>query len=123
MTSGFSTNMSQPTRRAVALILIAGMGMSVLLAAGASIYASPSPDGLERVAEDTGVADTADESATADSPFADYGVSGLDDQSWSGSVAGLLGVVVTTVIAFGLFRALTRNRRDRSPIDEGPVDG
>ena len=123
MTSGFSTNMSQPARRAVALILIAGMGMSVLLAAGASIYASPSPDGLERVAEDTGVADTADESATADSPFADYGVSGLDDQSWSGSVAGLLGVVLTTVIAFGLFRALTRNRRDRSPIDEGPIDG
>ena len=123
MSAGFSTNMSQPVRRAVTLILIAGMGLSVLLAAGATMYVSTSPDGLERVAEDTGVASTGEDSATADSPFADYGVSGLDDQSWSASVAGLLGVAATSAIAFALFRALTRNRSDRTAADDSPIDG
>ena len=40
-------------------------------------------------------------SATADSPLADYGVSGVDDGRLSGGLAGVIGVAVTLVIAAG----------------------
>ena len=122
MKSAFSTNMSGPMRRAVALVLIVGMGVSVLLAAGVSVVASDQPDGLERVAADTGIDDTEQDSAVADSPFADYGVSGLDDQQWSVGVAGVLGVIVTCIVAVLLFRMLSRSRRDSGHLS-GESDG
>ena len=49
------------------------------MAGVASYYASSHPDGLEHVAEQTGFLDSAEDSATADSPLADYQTSGVDD--------------------------------------------
>ena len=120
MSGAFSTDMSAPMRRAVALVLIVGMGASVLLAAGVSMYASSEPDGLERVASDTGIAETEQDSATADSPFADYGVSGLQDQQWAVGLAGVVGILVTCGIAFLLFRALARGRQEPGQPDGNP---
>ena len=120
MSGAFSTDMSAPMRRAVALVLIVGMGVSVLLAAGVSMYASDQPDGLERVASDTGIVETEQDSATADSPFADYGVSGLQDQQWTVGLAGVVGVLVTCGIAFLLFRALARGSSEPDQADGNP---
>lgn len=117
MSRAFSTDMSGPMRRGVALVLIAGMGVSVLLAAGVSMYASSQPDGLERVASDTGIAETEQDSAAADSPFADYGVSGLDDQQWTVGLAGIVGLVVTCAVALVLFRVLARGRSEPRQLD------
>ena len=48
------------------------VGVALLLAAVVSFYTSGSPDGLNRVAEDKGFAAHEEDSATADSPLADY---------------------------------------------------
>lgn len=92
------------TVRAVAAVVIVGMLASVVLASVASFYASSAPDGLERVAQDEGFAGTARDSASADSPLADYTTGG--DDRFSVGMAGLIGVAITAVAAFGLFAVL-----------------
>lgn len=119
MSRRFTTDMSQPAQRGIALVLIVGMVLSVVLAGAVSFYASSSPDGLESVAEQQGFADTGEESAAADSPFADYGVSGLRDGRWSVGVAGLAGVAVTAGLAFLVFRGLAA-RRESDGTDAAP---
>src|SRR3546814_4253661 len=57
---------------------VAGLVVTLLLAAGVSQLASSEPDGLERVAEDEGFSDAAEEHDLAGSPLADYGVEGVD---------------------------------------------
>ena len=89
-------------------VLVIGGLVAVVLAALVSFYASSHPDGLERVAGDYGILDTAQDSATSTSPLADYSVSGVANDRLSGGAAGLLGVVVTAGAAFGLFYAVRR---------------
>lgn len=105
--------MSGKTSRAVAIVVIVGMVLSLGLAGIASFYASSAPDGLERVAEETGFAGSARDSAAADSPAAGY-VLGDEDGHVSVGMAGLAGVGITALVAFGLF-AVLRPREDRTP--------
>jgi cobalt/nickel transport system permease protein/cobalt/nickel transport protein len=112
--------MNSGATRAVAVVLIVGMVLSVVLATAASFYASQAPDGLEAVAEEQQFAETAEDSAVADSAFADYGVSGLEHERLSVGLAGLIGVLVTAAVAFGLF-ALLRRRADEAPAEESPT--
>ena len=90
------------------LVLI-GLAISVLLAVVLSHYASSHPDGLEYVAEKTGFIGTAEESVVVGGPAAGYQVRGVESPRLSGGLAGLLGVAVTALAAFGLF-ALLRKR-------------
>ena len=96
-------------RRLFAVALV----VSLLVAGVASYYASSHPDGLEYVAEQTGFIDSAEDSATADSPLADYQTSGVDDARLSGGLAGVIGVVVMLVLSTGLFWVVRR----REPAD------
>lgn len=82
--------------------------VSLLLAGVVSYFANSNPDGLDHVTEVHGIAAHAKESPTSGSLFADYAVGG--DSRFTG-VAGVLGVVVTLVLAGGLFWLL----RKRSP--------
>lgn len=91
-------------------VLWVGLALALLLAGLVSFYASSSPDGLEKVAGDKGFLESADDSATADSPLADYGVAGVDNERLSVGVAGVIGVVVTFVLAGGAFVLLARRR-------------
>jgi cobalt/nickel transport protein len=86
---------------------IAGLVIALLLAGVGSWYASSHPDGLEWSADRAGFGDTAEDSATADSPLADYTVHGADGRL-PGSVAGLVGVAVTLGLAGGLTLVLRR---------------
>lgn len=99
---------SRPSTRAV---VIGGIVVAVLLAAVVSFYASGSPDGLERVAETLGFADTAKEHAAGDSPLADYGLAGVGNDRLSGGLAGLVGILVVGAVMFGLTRLLRRGER------------
>lgn len=103
--------MQTATRKGIWLVVGIGIVVSLLLAGAISFYASSSPDGLEKVAEDQGFIDTAQDSAVAGSPLADYGVSGVEDERLSVGLAGIVGVLLTLVIAFGLFWWLGRGRR------------
>ena len=98
------------TRRFFAVAVL----LSLLVAGVASYYASTHPDGLERVAGQTGFLDSAEDSAAADSPLADYETTGVDDARLSGGLAGVIGVLVVLLLSAGLFRVLRRR--------DGPAD-
>jgi hypothetical protein len=87
---------------------IAGLLLTLLVAGVVSHHASASPDGLEWAAGESGFADTAQDSAAAGSPLADYGVAGVDDARVSGGLAGVVGVAATLVLAGGLTLVLRR---------------
>ena len=87
---------------------VVSLVVALLIAGVASWYASASPDGLEWAAEQAGFLGTAQDSAVADSPLADYSVRGVEDGRLSGGLAGVIGVVVTLVLAGGLTLVLRR---------------
>lgn len=74
-------------------VLVVGVVVALLLAGVVSLWASASPDGLARVAEDLGFAGTEQRHATAGGPLAGYDVAGLDAR-WSGGLAGVIGCLV-----------------------------
>ena len=88
--------------------LISGFVSSLFLAGIVSFYASSSPDGLEKVAEDIGFIETAKENTNSDGILADYGVKGVDNPRLSTGVAGVVGVVATAAISTGLFALIRR---------------
>jgi cobalt/nickel transport protein len=94
-------------------LVAVGLVLSLVLAGGASYYASSQPDGLEKVAGDIGFLDSAKESAVEDGPLADYGVAGVDNERISGGLAGVIGVASTAAVSFGLFYALRRFKKDK----------
>ncbi len=91
--------------------LLAFLLVSLLIAGGASYYASSHPDGLEYVAGKTGFLSSADDSPTSDSPLADYSVKGVDDERASVGLAGVIGALTVLTLSTGLFTVLRRRRR------------
>ncbi len=102
-----------PVRVRTKAFLVAGIVLALVLAGGISYFASSSPDGLNRVAEDQGFGDRAKDSATAGSPLADYGLDGVDNPALSGALAGVAGVLV--VVAAGTLLAYVVRRRKAAP--------
>jgi cobalt/nickel transport protein len=97
-------------RRGRTLWLV-GLAVALVVAGVVSWYASASPDGLEWAAEQSGFLHTAEDSAAAGWPLADYGVSGVGSERLSGGLAGVIGVLVTLVLAGGLSLLLRRRSR------------
>ncbi|WP_165821255.1 PDGLE domain-containing protein [Nocardioides gansuensis] len=95
--------------------LALGLLVCLLVAGVASYYASAHPDGLEHVAEQAGFGHTAEDSATADSPLADYQTRGVEDSRVSGGLAGVAGVALVAVLGGGLFWLV--RRRDPAASD------
>ncbi len=108
-------------RRNVWIFIGVGLVLSAILAGAVSYYASSSPDGLEKVAGDIGFGEAARDSATSGSPLTDYGVAGIADERVSVGVAGIIGVLVTAGLAFGLFLWLGRRnaRRQAESVESG----
>lgn len=88
--------------------LLAGILVSLVVAGVLSYYASSSPDGLEKVAEDKGFLDTAKDSINSGTPLADYGVSGIENERLSVGLSGLVGVIATLLVAGLLFRVIAK---------------
>jgi hypothetical protein len=95
--------MSTVKDKAMTKFYVGFFAAAALLAGVVSFYASSSPDGLEKVAEDEGFLETAKDSAVANSPLADYGVSGVDSERLSVGLAGVIGIVVTAIVAMLVF--------------------
>jgi cobalt/nickel transport protein len=96
--------------------------VTLLVAGGVSYFASSSPDGLDsatlqgcevietadgEVLQGECIAQHAEEHSLAGSPLADYAISGQDG---TGGLAGIVGVIVTVVIAGGVFWLIARSR-------------
>ena len=103
------------------MLWIVGLAVALLVAGVGSWYASAHPDGLEWSAEEAGFGDTAEDSVTAGSPLADYTVDGAEGRL-PGSVAGLVGVGVTLVVAGGLTLVLRRRSADGNPAVHAAAD-
>jgi cobalt/nickel transport protein len=108
--------------------ILAGLLVSLLLAGVVSNFASGSPDGLdsastegcelvdEEIVGGSCMAAGAQDHELADSPFADYGLTVVDNEFLGTAVAGVVGVLVTFAVAGGLFW-LTRGRRSEETTD------
>lgn len=101
------------TRRFLVVSLLAAL----LVAGGASYYASSHPDGLNFVAQKQGFIDKEKSSATSDGPFAGYSTKGIDNDRLSGGVAGIAGSLLVLTLAGGLFWALRRRGEQDDEVD------
>ncbi|MFP5252902.1 MAG: PDGLE domain-containing protein [Actinomycetes bacterium] len=113
--------MTRPSNRT---FVVAAVLVALLMAGVVSFYASSAPDGLDRVAQDHGLAETEREHPAADSPLADYRARGIEDERLATAVAGVGGALVVLAIFGGLTFLLRRRaaadaRNDSSP----PVRG
>lgn len=84
-----------------------GLVICLIIGGVISLFASQSPDGLERVAEDEGFAEEAEESDFEVMP--DYAVPGIESHI-SASLAGIIGVVAMFALVYGLGRMLRREK-------------
>lgn len=111
-----------PRRKSLYLFILAGLAISVALALIVSPFASSSPDGLEKVAEDKGFLEKAEETEPAwnSAPIPDYAFPGLtetvekkDEETGeivkeeeptklATALAGLIGTVAIFLIGWGL---------------------
>ncbi|MEI6666214.1 MAG: PDGLE domain-containing protein [Chloroflexota bacterium] len=89
-------------------LILGGLLIAIVIAASSAFIASGSPDGLERVAQDHGFLDRAQDAPYRVLP--DYTVPGLGDGPISTIVAGAVGVVLVAGIALGAGSVLRRRR-------------
>ena len=99
-----------PMRAFVVGTLVVSLGVATVI----SQFASGDPDGLERVAEDEGFVDTAEDHALGNSVFADYATSGVGNEGLSLAVAGAGGTLLTLAVGYGVFRTVAGGTDRRS---------
>lgn len=84
-----------------------GLLVALVMAGVISLYASPEPDGLERVAEDHEFIDHAEGRELIESPFPDYVIPQISNEVLSASLAGVLGTLVMFSLALLLGKMLS----------------
>jgi len=94
-------------RKEIIIILL----VSLAIAAFLSPFASSSPDGLERVAEDKEFIHLSEGKEVLNSPMPDYIVPGIKNETAAGSLAGVVGTVLTFLAMYGLGRLCIRRTR------------
>ena len=99
-------------RLSIVAVVLVGLAVAALLAFFVSPYASTEPDGLSKVAADTGIDVSQRPSAVAGGPLAGYSVKGVHG-GLSKGLSGVIGVAVTfAIVAAAIW--LVRARRARS---------
>lgn len=94
--------------------------VALMIAGGASYYASSDPDGLNYVAERAGFSDQEQASPSESSPLAGYETDGVEDDRLSGGLAGVAGSLLVLLLGGGLFWLL--RRRPDADDEAGPDD-
>ena len=96
----------QSNRKFYLIFLLVSIGLAGIV----SFYASSSPDGLEKVAEDVGFIETAKDHSLDNSALADYGVAGIENERLSVGIAGILGVIATGVLMYLIIKFISRKK-------------
>jgi hypothetical protein len=86
--------------------VVAGLAITVAVVVILAPLASADPDGLERVGEDVGFLDAAQDALYSILP--DYTVPGIDDPFATTVVSGLIGVAIVFLVMIGVGRILRR---------------
>lgn len=101
-----------PTKVLVALALALAVG----LATAVSPFASPNPDGLEKVAEEKAFLDQGKLAGIQeDSPIPDYAFPGVENERVATGLAGFVGTVAVFAIGLGLAWLVRRRPRPAGP--------
>ena len=106
-----------PPRRPVRRFLLGAFLASLLVAVGLAQFGADDPDGLERVAADTGFAEVAEDHAFGNSVFADYATTGVANETVSTALAGGSGVLLTLAVGTGVV-LLLRDRGGRRDVGD-----
>ena len=94
------------------LFTIVALAVAIGLATAVSPYASSSPDGLEKVAEDKAFLEQGKlHSVQEESPVPDYAFPGVDDPRVATGLAGFVG----TLLVFGVGYVVVAAARRRVP--------
>jgi cobalt/nickel transport protein len=106
--------MMQARKKSIYIFVFAGLALAVTLALIVSPWASSSPDGLEKVAEDKGFQEKAEQTEPTwnSSPVPDYAMPGVEEShpALATGLAGLCGTIAIFLIAWGL--ALVLKKKD-----------
>lgn len=87
-------------------VVAGGVVLALMVGIVAVFFASPHPDGLERVAEDAGFLQ-----AALDAPFQvipDYVAPGIANETLAGVIAVVLGTLLLFAVGYGIARGLRR---------------
>jgi hypothetical protein len=103
-------------RVTVRVVAIVGLAVAVGLATAVAPFASPAPDGLERVAEDKGFDDAEEVGGFQQgAPVPDYTFPGVDSERVATGLAGFVGTLAVFAVGWGL--AILLRRRAAPPTD------
>lgn len=83
--------------------------LSVFIGLALSFFASPSPDGLERIAENQGFIESAVSMWNGIMP--DYTFLGIENEWLAVGLAGLIGTIATFLALYGVSFAFSRARK------------
>ena len=86
--------------------ILLGLMIAVFLALVISPFASPWPDGLEKVASDKGFLEKGEIEPMLNSPIPDYSWPGIKNEMLATSLAGLFGTFLLFGAGFGLARLI-----------------
>lgn len=89
-----------------------GLVITLFIAGFISLYASPDPDGLERVAEDHGFLEKGEGQEVFESPMPDYSLPAVEDETLSASLAGVVGTVIIFVLVIGIGLTFRKPSKD-----------
>ena len=93
-----------------AVFTISGLLIALFVAFFLSPFASPWPDGLEKVAEEKGFLEKGEVSQTITSPIPDYVLPGVKNEKLATSLAGLVGTLVLFAAGYGMGFLLKKKR-------------
>ena len=103
-------------RTSMKLFVALGLALAIGLATAVSPFASPDPDGLEKVAEEKAfLEDGKLAPIQEDSPIPDYAFPGIENERVATGVAGFVGTLGVFAVTFGVAWLLRR----REPGDPG----
>ena len=89
--------------------ILIGLGLSLFVGVVLSPFASSSPDGLEKVAEDRGFIEMAHEESLTPEIIPDYEMPGVEG-SWATSAAGFAGTLIVYFAGFGMAKLLAKKK-------------
>ena len=90
-------------RISIVVFTVLALALAVGLASAVSPYASASPDGLEKVAEQKGFLEDGRLAPVQEgSPIPDYAFPGIENERLATGVAGFVGTLAVFAIAFAI---------------------
>jgi hypothetical protein len=101
------------TRTSTRIFVVLALALAVGLATAVSPFASPNPDGLEKVAEDKAFLDEGRLAGIQeDSPIPDYAFPGVENERAATGLAGFVGTLGVFALGYGLAYVVRRRPRE-----------